>query len=123
MVRAMADAQTVIHFEGRPLLWQDPGRVSGAMCFYGSRLTVATVLELLVDGVSLEEIEDGYPTATPGEVRRLVRYLGSLVDEGGEGALSDEDLLGEYEVAFHRHDTLLREIDRRGIRGKIGPLT
>ena len=71
----MSDAQTVIRFEGRPLLWQDPDRVNGALCFYGSRLPVAIVLGLLVNGASLEEIEGNYPTAAPGEVHRLVRYL------------------------------------------------
>ena len=40
-------------------VWVDPGRMSGAPCFRGSRLPVQQMFDWLADGVSLGEfIED-----------------------------------------------------------------
>ena len=40
-------------------VWVDPGRMSGAPCFRGSRLPVQQLFDWLADGVSLDEfIED-----------------------------------------------------------------
>ncbi|MFY9234178.1 MAG: DUF433 domain-containing protein [Fimbriimonadaceae bacterium] len=36
------------------LLWQDPDRVSGALCFYGTRLPVKHMFEHLEAGYTLE---------------------------------------------------------------------
>ena len=40
-------------------VWVDPGRMSGAPCFRGSRLPAQQLFDWLADGVSLDEfIED-----------------------------------------------------------------
>lgn len=40
-------------------VWADPDRMSGALCFRGSRLPVQQLFDWLADGVSLDEfIED-----------------------------------------------------------------
>ena len=40
-------------------VWVDPGRMSGAPCFRGSRLPVQQLFDWLADGVSLDEfVED-----------------------------------------------------------------
>ena len=36
-------------------VWGDPGRMSGAPCFRGSRLPVQQLFDWLADGVSLDE--------------------------------------------------------------------
>ena len=36
-------------------IWVDPGRMSGAPCFRGSRLPVQQLFDWLADGVSLDE--------------------------------------------------------------------
>lgn len=36
-------------------IWIDPGRMSGAPCFRGSRLPVQQLFDWLADGVSLDE--------------------------------------------------------------------
>ena len=36
-------------------VWVDPGRMSGAPCFHGSRLPVQQLFDWLADGVSLDE--------------------------------------------------------------------
>ncbi|QYK52401.1 MAG: DUF433 domain-containing protein [Fimbriimonadaceae bacterium] len=37
------------------LIWQNPDRVSGAVCFYGTRLPVARLFEWLAEGKSVPE--------------------------------------------------------------------
>ena len=39
----------------KDLLWQDPGRVSGAVCFYGTRLPVQHMCDYLEGGQTIEE--------------------------------------------------------------------
>lgn len=38
----------------KKLIWQDPERVSGAPCFYGTRVPVSHLFDYLEDGVTLE---------------------------------------------------------------------
>jgi uncharacterized protein (DUF433 family) len=70
----------ILYHQGEPVLWQDPGRVSGQVCFYGSRLPISTPLSVLAGGTSLEEIAEGWPTATPEVMAQLLRFLCFLVD-------------------------------------------
>ena len=39
----------------KDLLWQDCGRVSGAVCFYGTRLPVQHMFDYLEGGQTIEE--------------------------------------------------------------------
>lgn len=41
-------------FVYKDLLWQDPDRVSGALCFFGTRLPVNHMFEHLEAGYTLE---------------------------------------------------------------------
>ena len=41
-------------------VWVDPGRMSGAPCFRGSRLPVQQLFDWLADGVSLDEFVDDF---------------------------------------------------------------
>ena len=41
-------------------VWVDPGRMSGAPCFRGSRLPVQQMFDWLADGVSLDEFIDDF---------------------------------------------------------------
>ena len=41
-------------------VWVDPGRMSGAPCFRGSRLPVQQLFDWLADGVSLDEFIDDF---------------------------------------------------------------
>ena len=41
-------------------VWIDPGRMSGAPCFRGSRLPVQQLFDWLADGVSLDEFVDDF---------------------------------------------------------------
>ncbi|MFI5384684.1 MAG: DUF433 domain-containing protein [Fimbriimonadales bacterium] len=39
----------------KDLIWQDPDRVSGAICFYGTRLPVQNMFDHIERGYKLEE--------------------------------------------------------------------
>jgi uncharacterized protein (DUF433 family) len=70
----------VLYYQDMPLLWQNPDRVSGQLCIYGSRLPIGTPLVALAEGASLDEIAQDWPSASPEVVSRLLRWLHDLVD-------------------------------------------
>ena len=49
--------------EKNPLIWINPGRMSGAPCFYKTRLLVESLFENLEDGMSLDEYLDAFGLA------------------------------------------------------------
>jgi uncharacterized protein (DUF433 family) len=46
--------------EKNPLIWINPGRMSGAPCFYKTRLPIDSLFENLEGGVSLDEYIDAF---------------------------------------------------------------
>lgn len=46
-------------------VWVDPGRMSGAPCFRGSRLPVQQLFDWLADGVSLDEFIEDFASTEP----------------------------------------------------------
>ena len=52
-------------------LWQDSERVSGALCFRGTRIPVSILFDYLrADGI--EEFFAGYPDVTPEQVEAVL---------------------------------------------------
>jgi uncharacterized protein (DUF433 family) len=47
--------------EKHPLIWINPGRMSGAPCFFKTRLPVDSLFANLEDGVSLDEWLEAFP--------------------------------------------------------------
>ena len=45
-------------------VWQNPERMSGALCFAGTRLPVSSLFENLEGGVSLDEYLDAFEGIT-----------------------------------------------------------
>lgn len=46
--------------EHRPLIWQDDDRVSGAVCFYGTRVPIQHMVDYVRAGQTLEEFSQDY---------------------------------------------------------------
>jgi uncharacterized protein (DUF433 family) len=69
----------------RELTWVDPDRVSGSLCFRGTRVPVALLFEYLAAGDSLEEFLQGFPTVrreqAVGVLQWVAQYLTGLTDE------------------------------------------
>jgi uncharacterized protein (DUF433 family) len=58
----------------------DPEVHFGKPCVAGTRITVQSVLELLDEDLSFDEIiHDYYPDMTPEDIRACVRYAIALV--------------------------------------------
>ena len=58
----------------------NPGIHSGKPCIAGTRITVQTVLELLNEGLSFDEIvRDYYPALGTEDIRACIQYAIALV--------------------------------------------
>jgi uncharacterized protein (DUF433 family) len=57
-----------------PLIWINPGRVSGAPCFYGTRLPIESLFVNLEGGVSLDEWLDAFPSVTKEQAVAVLEY-------------------------------------------------
>ncbi len=60
-------------------LWQDPDRVSGAVCFRNTRIPVKTLFDHIEQG-KLEQFFLGYPDVTPDMVQAVLRASQSLIE-------------------------------------------
>ena len=54
------NTDTLLPDEKNPLIWINPGRMSGAPCFYKTRLPVDSLFENLEGGVTLDEYVDAF---------------------------------------------------------------
>ena len=59
----------------------DPGVMAGRACIRGMRITVALVVNLVANGLSVEEIIDQYPDLELEDVRQALRYAAFLAEE------------------------------------------
>ena len=48
----------------KDLIWQDPDRVSGAPCFYRTRVPIDTLFQYLESGEPLDAFLEGFPSVT-----------------------------------------------------------
>jgi uncharacterized protein (DUF433 family) len=59
----------------------DPGKMGGVPSIRGLRLPVATVVEMVADGMDEEEILKAYPDLEREDVREALRYAAEAVRE------------------------------------------
>ncbi len=52
----------------------DPNVMGGRACIRNTRVTVSLVLNLVANGMSIEEIVEAYPYLEPEDVRQALRY-------------------------------------------------
>ena len=68
------------------LVWINPKRVSGAPCFYGTRVPLKNLFDSLAAGQSLDEFLDGFDGVTREQAL-------AVLDLAGEDLLSDLERL------------------------------
>ena len=56
-------------------------RMDGVPCIRGLRIPVATVVGMIADGMSEEEILKAYPDLGPEDIREALRYAAEAVKE------------------------------------------
>jgi uncharacterized protein (DUF433 family) len=59
----------------------DPRQMGGVPCLRGLRIPVATVVGMVADGVSDEEILQAYPDLEREDIREALRYAAAAVQE------------------------------------------
>lgn len=59
----------------------DPGQMGGVPCIRGLRLPVATVVEMVADGMRKKEILAAYPDLEAEDIREALHYAAVAVRE------------------------------------------
>jgi uncharacterized protein (DUF433 family) len=59
----------------------DPKVMGGRACIRGMRITVSLILNLVANGMTVEEILEAYPYLEPGDVRQTLQYAAWLAEE------------------------------------------
>jgi uncharacterized protein (DUF433 family) len=59
----------------------DPHHMGGVPCLRGLRIPVATVVAMVADGMSEEEILRAYPDLEPEDIREALRYAAEALQE------------------------------------------
>ena len=54
------------------VIWVDPGRMSGAPCFTGTRVPVQTLVDHLEGGSTIEEFLQDYPSVSRTQVIQFI---------------------------------------------------
>jgi uncharacterized protein (DUF433 family) len=68
----------------KELIWQDSDRVSGAICFYGTRIPVQHLIDHLESGYTLKEFSDAFAL----QLARVQAVL-ALASKGLESYLTE----------------------------------
>jgi uncharacterized protein (DUF433 family) len=59
----------------------DPNILGGKACIRGMRISVSLVINLVANGMSVQEIIDEYPDLQPEDVKQSLRYAAWAVDD------------------------------------------
>lgn len=59
----------------------DPAKMGGVPCIRGLRIPVATVVGMVADGMTDEEILKAYPDLEPLDIREALRFAAEAVRE------------------------------------------
>lgn len=59
----------------------EPDKMGGVPCIRGLRIPVATVVGLVAEGVTEQEILDGYPDLEREDIREALRFAAEAVRE------------------------------------------
>ena len=59
----------------------EPEKMGGTPCIRGLRIPVATVVAMVAEGMSQDEILDGYPDLEREDIREALRYAAEALRE------------------------------------------
>ena len=59
----------------------DPNIMGGRACIRGMRITVSLVVNLVANGMSVDEIIAAYPYLEPEDINQALRYVAWLAEE------------------------------------------
>ena len=58
-----------------------PDQMGGVPCIRGLRIPVATVVDMVADGMATDEILAAYPDLEPADIEEALRYAAEAVRE------------------------------------------
>jgi uncharacterized protein (DUF433 family) len=59
----------------------DPHQMGGLPCIRGLRIPVATVVDMVADGMTQDEILNAFPDLEPEDIQEALRYAAEAVRE------------------------------------------
>ena len=59
----------------------DSDVMGGRACIRGMRITVSLIVNLVANGMSVEEIVEAYPYLEPGDIQQALQYVAWLAEE------------------------------------------
>jgi len=59
---------------GLDRITSDPNMLGGRACIRGMRISVSLIVNLVANGMGVEEIIDEYPDLEPEDIRQALRY-------------------------------------------------
>ena len=59
----------------------EPNKMGGVPCIRGLRIPVATIVGMMADGMSEEEILKAYPDLEPEDIHQALQYAAEAVSE------------------------------------------
>jgi uncharacterized protein (DUF433 family) len=59
----------------------DPNRMGGVPCIRNLRIPVATVVDMIAEGMAVSDILDAYPDLEPEDVTEALKYAAEAVRE------------------------------------------
>jgi len=59
----------------------DPNIMGGRACIRGMRVTVSLIVNLVANGMTIEEIVKDYPYLEPEDIQQALRYAAWLTEE------------------------------------------
>ena len=59
----------------------NPGQMGGVPCIRGLRIPVATVVAMVADGMTEDEILEKYPDLEPGDTQEALKFAAEAVSE------------------------------------------
>jgi uncharacterized protein (DUF433 family) len=59
----------------------DPNIMGGKACIRGMRITVSLIVNLVADGMTIEEIICAYPYLEPDDIQQALGYVAWLAEE------------------------------------------
>ncbi len=59
----------------------DPAQMGGLPCIRGLRITVASIVDMVAEGMAVDEIIENHPDLEPEDVEQALRYAAEAVRE------------------------------------------
>lgn len=59
----------------------DPKIMGGRACIRGMRITVSLIVNLIANGMMIDELRQEYPDLEPEDVRQALQYASALANE------------------------------------------